>query len=373
VRRKFKRFWGLVFPILFTFGPVTAWNFVDTKPLWLKLLQAMGLPEEAYYQGYHLEGKSALRHLVRVASSLESLVIGEPQILGQLKEAVQWTKENRFPLDPSLDRTFQLAFEAAKRVRTETKIAEKPVSVASLGLRYFESEESQLAAEKVVVVGRGPISQAVAQWFTKNRPTVPILWVNRHVEHLKNLAPSISERIQIQSLADFLQTPPSFSHLFSATSSIEPVFGRAFLESLSKPALLFDFGEPPDITKIDSCHVQIVQLEDLRGEAQKNGLERVAEVRDAEKLIEIALKEYILAQKEAPILKEFSRVEDGLTQILEETYLMIEQEFPNTLHNNLKKMAERLVKKNLHCSREHLRTILREMTSTDPRHAESPL
>lgn len=348
-------------------------HFVDLKPLWKKMLATLDLPEEAYYQGYHLEGKSALRHLVRVASSLESLVVGEPQILGQLKESVQWTKENHFPLDPSLDRMFQFAFEAAKRVRTETKIAEKPVSVASLGLRYFEECEPVLPAKKVVVVGRGPISQTVVQWFRKNRPQVPVHWVNRRRELIADLARGISPEVTTQSLGDFLRAPGSFSHLFTATSSLEPVFTKNFLNAIPQHALLFDFGEPHDVEKADCDCAKVIHLEDLAEEACRNGLDRAGAVKEAEALIEQVLKDYILARKQAPILKEFSRIEANIEQLLIETFRLIENDFPETLHTDLKKLAEKLVKKNFHHSREHLRLVLREMTVAEPRPPESPV
>jgi glutamyl-tRNA reductase len=346
-------------------------HFVDTKRLWMKLLQALGLPEDAYYQGYHFEGKAALRHVTRVASSLESLVVGEPQILGQLKESVAWSKRHGIPIESSLDRAFQLAFETAKRVRTETRIAERPVSVASLGLRHFEQKEKELPAKRIVVVGRGVISQGIVEWFGKNRPEVPILWVNRRPELLpvvlENLSHGAKENIEIGSLNQFLESPGEFTHLFTATGSLEPIFTRSFIETRSKACLLFDFGEPPDIEKISSCHVRIIGLEDLRAEAEENSLLRKEAIEAAERIVEDSLKTYFLEQKEAPILKEFSRVEETLSELLEETFLFIENEFPQELHSPLKKMAEKLVKKHLHHSREHLRLILRDVSQSDPR------
>src|SRR4051812_7667649 len=148
--------------------------FSDTRDLWYRLLGYFGLDEEAFYKGYHLEGKSAVRHLLRVASSLESLVVGEPQILGQLKDAVRETREWGLPLDRSLESAFQLAFETAKKVRTQTAIGEKPVSVATLGLKHLQAHEDAHPLRRAVVVGRSPISVLTVQWLLKNRPTVPI-------------------------------------------------------------------------------------------------------------------------------------------------------------------------------------------------------
>jgi glutamyl-tRNA reductase len=339
----------------------------DTTKLWAKMLNELGLPEETYFHGYHLEGKAALRHLTRVASSLESLVVGEPQILGQLKDAIQWTKANGFPIDKSLERAFNLAFETAKRVRTETGIAEKPVSVASLGLQHLVLREKDVPATRAVIVGRSPISRIVVEWFQKNRPSVPLLWVNRNPELLKEFAEA--KGVELMKLSDFLGTPPAFSHLFTATASLEPIFRKDFLESLTgQKRVLFDFAQPPDIERQiqdgrkDSDLLEIVQMEDLLQEARENSLLRATAIEQAEKLIETSLREYLLEQKEAPILKHFSKVEPVLLQELEETLAFIESEFPAESQGKAKRLVEKIVKKNLHQSREHLRTVLRTIT-----------
>ena len=142
--------------------------YADTRGLWIKLLAYFGIDEDAYYRGYHLEGKSALRHLLRVSSSLESLVLGEPQILGQVKEAHRLSQSLGIPLDSSLDQAFQLAFETAKRIRTQTAIGQKPVSVAALGLQRVKSLLDSYPLTQAVVVGRSPMTQVVVQWLQKN-------------------------------------------------------------------------------------------------------------------------------------------------------------------------------------------------------------
>ena len=99
---------------------------MDTHRQWLGLIEQFGLADTDYYRGYHFEGKSAIRHLLKVACSLESLVIGEPQILGQLKEAYEWTKNSDLPLTSDLERALQLANQTAKRVRSENASKGKP-------------------------------------------------------------------------------------------------------------------------------------------------------------------------------------------------------------------------------------------------------
>ncbi|NBX68895.1 MAG: hypothetical protein EBR01_08040 [Proteobacteria bacterium] len=338
--------------------------FSDTRPLWLKVLNHFGLTEEDYYRGYHFEGKSALRHLMRVASSLESMVVGEPQILGQLKGALAFNRENQLPIDKHLEQCFHLCFETAKKVRSETAIAEKPVSVASLGLKYLVSMEGEYPLKKAVVVGRSPISLMVLQWLKKNRTEVPVVWVNRSTEVLKSY-PEF-QGVELQSLENFLKGETTFSHLFTSTSSIEPIFKRSFFEKLGRDKkLVFDFAEPPDVEHFVLQPVRVIHMEDLMDEAKTNSLERAESVAVAEKMIEAAMRTYCLDQKEKPILRDFNAIEPEFLKELEATLLLIEKEVPEEFQSRVKKIAEKLVKKNLHLSREHLREILRRVTSEE--------
>jgi len=338
--------------------------FCDTRPLWLSVLKKFGLSEDDYYRGYHFEGKSALRHLMRVASSLESMVVGEPQILGQLKSALSFNKENSLPVDKHLEQCFNLSFETAKKVRTETAIAEKPVSVASLGLKYLESMESEYPLKKAVVVGRSPISLMVLQWLKKNRSHCPVIWVNRSIEVLKGYPES--QGVELLSLNEFLKGQTYFSHLFTSTASIDPIFGKSFFEKLGREKkLVFDFAEPPDVERFVLQPVRIIHMEDLMEEARTNSLERAVSVSHAEKMIEDSMKLYCLDQKEKPIIREFGSIEPEFLRELEMTIEIIEREVPEEYQARVKKIAEKLVKRNLHLSREHLREILRRVTATE--------
>ncbi len=335
--------------------------FSDSRPLWGKLLSRLGLAQEDFFKGYQLEGKSALRHMLRVAASLESMVIGEPQILGQLKEAVQWTKERAFPLNSSLLKCFHLAFETAKEVRSTTSLAEKPISIASLGIQRVEKELDHLPIESVVVVGRSPLSLQVIQWLQKSHASVKIIWVNRRVEVLKE-SPE-AEKVELVGLASFLTNPPVFSHLFTATSSPEAIFTDSFFSRLCKKRrMVIDFAQPADVHCEKSPEIELVSLESLRQEAEENALHRAAGAHEAEKIIERSLREFYLSQKETPILKSFNDVEPLLLQELSEVCFLIEKEFPSEWHSKMKKVAEKLTRRNLHQSREYLRTLLRQMS-----------
>lgn len=341
-------------------------HFTDSRPLWISLLQYFGLDEEAFYRGYHLEGKSAVRHLLRVASSLESLVVGEPQILGQLKDALASSKAWGIPTDRSLERAFHLAFETAKKVRTLTAIGEKPVSVATLGLKHLQAHEVEFPLRRAVVVGRSPISVLTVEWLRKNRPQCPILWVNRTPEAVKAMPESAGTTVV--SLTEFLENTPDFSHLFTATASSEVIFGADFFARFqpSRPALLFDFAQPPDIERaaITEKIGRLLHLEDLMEEARENVAARTRAIREAEALIETALREHVLEQKEAPVLRDFNRIEPHLWEDLAEALLALD-DFPPDIQPKVRKWAEKLLKKNLHQSREHLRSVLRKVADAE--------
>ncbi len=336
--------------------------FSDSRPLWMKLLKSVDLTEEDFYRGFHLEGKSALRHLLRVASSLESMVVGEPQILGQLRESVRWTKEVGLPLSPSLERTFKMAFETAREIRSNTSLGEKPVSVATLGLQTVQKYEPRFPLKQAVVVGRSDISRIVIQWLKKNRPACPILWVNRTAAALENLPES--QGVKIQSLWDFLVQPTDFSHLFTATSSLEPVFQSGFFTRLrGDTKLVFDFAQPPDVEKNEDTlqYAQIVQLDDLLDRAKENAAERANAILEAEAILDRSIRDHCLKQKQTPLIRSFSKVEPQIQFELDSAISRLEPE----LQPRLRKWAEKLVKKNLHSSREHLRTLLKRVTETE--------
>lgn len=342
--------------------------FVDLRPHWIQLFSELKLPAETYYSGYHLEGKSAVRHLMRVASSLESLVVGEPQILGQLKDAVADLKNWQLPLSPILDKCFQLSFETAKRVRSETAIAERSVSVATLALQYLETQEPLYQLQRAVVVGRSPISRTILQWFAEHRPSTELLWVNRDLSKL-DAYPEFRD-VKKQSLVEFLTQPSAFSHLFTATSSREPLFTPSFFErAQSKRALVFDLAEPMDVA---DSQVNVVRLDDFKEQARANTELRMKAVGHAERILEDVLKAYCQQQKEAPVLRQFNAVEEKFFAELASQIELLDS-LPSAEREKVQRWAESLLKKNLHHSRDHLKHILRRFSEPSDALEPSPV
>jgi glutamyl-tRNA reductase len=226
----------------------------------------------------------------------------------------------------------------AKRIRTETQLGSHPISVTTLAVQKCLEKEAQYAFENVVVVGRSPIQLQVLSWLAKNRPSTKILWVNRNIEKLEQYKEF--SQIEKMSLENFLQKPLKFSHLFSATSSKEIIFSKEFFNALEFKSLLIDLAEPHDIEEND---FETIRLQHLRELAQKNKSNRMQEIEKSEKIIEEALKQYFQSQKEAPLLKEFVKVE-------------------NILIENLRsELSEKSLKKVLHHSKIHLKQVLQDV------------
>ncbi len=337
--------------------------FCDTRKLWVKLLEYFGLSADEYFRGYHLEGKAAVRHLMRLASSLESLVVGEPQVLGQIKQSHQWTRSEGLPLQPALEKFLGLSYQTAKVVRSRTEIGEKSVSVSSLALSHIQGFEDTLPLESVVVVGRSPISIPILKWMLEYRPATKVLWVNRTVERL-SVFPE-SECVKVRSLESFLDRPCDFSHLFTATSSLEPLFTDRFFERLPvRPRVVVDLALPPDVvfTKDPPQGLRLLHMEDLSEEAKCNAQGRAAAVEDAERIIEQALRDYCMEEKATPHLKDFNHLEPFYLEDLAGALQSLCQEIPVEWHPKLERWAEKLVKRNLHRSREHLREVIQKVS-----------
>lgn len=137
-----------------------------------------------------------------------------------------------------------------------------------------------------------------------------------------------------------------------------------FFRTGSQRSLVFDFAEPADVADLGSQFPQItvIKLEDLQEEARINSAHRSQAVGDAERIVETALRDYCLQQKQAPLLRDFNGVEPMFLEELQKALATIQADFPPEAQDRLKRWAESLVRKNLHSSREHLREVLKKVT-----------
>ncbi|MCZ4371570.1 glutamyl-tRNA reductase [Vibrio diazotrophicus] len=245
-------------------------------------------PEDLKPSLYVHEDQAAIRHLMRVSCGLDSLVLGEPQILGQVKQAYADSRKNN-AVDSSLDKWFQKAFSVAKRVRTETEIGGSAVSVAyaacTLAKHIFES----LADATVLLVGAGETIELVAKHLASHN-CKRIIVANRTRERAMSLAEEFNaDVIALNEIPDYLH----FADIvISSTASPLPIIGKGMVESALKkrrhqPMLFVDIAVPRDIESQvgDLNDAYLYSVDDLQSIVDSNIEQRKVEAIEAEAIV----------------------------------------------------------------------------------------
>ncbi len=236
-------------------------------------------------------GRSAVRHLFRVTAALDSMMVGEAQITGQAKEAHERAHDIGL-LGGILDQTFHEAFHLAKRIRTETDLTRRPVSLVTLVERRLH-EHLEATSAPALILGAGEMAGQALRLIRNTDPARPVLIANRTPERARELAagdPEAEPLFLDATLAD----PPGVGLVIAATSSDQIMITRSQIESLrarlepDERILLIDLAMPPNLDP-DARAIRGVDLhgiEEMREEAELNRKLRLAEVDRCEKLVE---------------------------------------------------------------------------------------
>ena len=214
---------------------------------WLAEFHGMSADELAPASYFH-EGGEAVRHLMRVAAGLDSMVLGEPQILGQIKSAFALSREQEL-IGGNLARAFEAAFSVAKEVRTETAIGASPVSVAYAAVTLAGRIFSDLSRLQVLLVGAGKTIELAARHLAE-KGVRGIVVANRTLDNALQLAGKFSGEGAL--LADLPELLVDADIVISSTSSQLPLIGKGVVERAirrrkHRPMLLVDLAVPRDI------------------------------------------------------------------------------------------------------------------------------
>ena len=238
---------------------------------------------------YHYPQAEAVKHAFRVASGLDSMVLGEPQILGQFKEAVR-TAEGAGTLGLTLGKLFQRTFSVAKTVRTETEIGASTVSMASAAVQLAEGIYPTIAGLNVLFVGAGEMIELCAAHFAARHPK-HVTFANRTEARAQQLAERFVGRVI--SLNDLPAQLALHDIVVCSTASPLPLIGKGLVESALKarkhrPILMFDLAVPRDIEgEVDSLDDVFLYAVDDLGKIAREGLDiRQNAVKQAEVIIE---------------------------------------------------------------------------------------
>ncbi len=250
------------------------------------------LPPQAASILYQLKDAAAVRHLYRVSASLDSMVVGEAQILGQVKQAYQQAVA-RGCVGSHLHHLFQSAFHIAKRVRSHTDVASHGVSLSYVAVRLAQQIFANLAQVAVVIVGSGEMAELAALHLC-SQGCKNIIVANRTVERAAGLAERFGGLAV--SLSDLDRVIDSADIVIGSISIDRPILTRSGLVSRSskKPLFLIDLGMPrnfaPDLTDIDNIY--LYNIDDLASVAAANQSLRESAAKDAEMVIEYGLMQF---------------------------------------------------------------------------------
>ena len=245
---------------------------------------------------YLLEGGAAARHAFRVASGLDSMVLGEPQILGQLKLAVR-EAETAGTLGGSLHQMFQRSFSVAKEVRSSTEIGAHSISMAAAAVRLASQLFEDLSETKVLFVGAGEMIELVATHFAARNPRA-VAVANRTLERGEKLAGRFGA--EAMRLADLPARLAEFDIVISCTASSLPIIGLGAVERALKlrrkrPMFMVDLAVPrdiePEVARLSDVYLYTV--DDLSTLVQTAGEKRQAAVAQAEAIIETGVQSFV--------------------------------------------------------------------------------
>lgn len=273
-------------------------------------------PQQLQHHTYLREDREAARHAFRVAAGLDSMVLGEPQILGQMKQAVR-EADVAGTLGTTLHQLFQRSFSVAKEVRSTTEIGAHSVSMAAASVRLAAELFEDLQAVKVLFVGAGEMIELVATHFAARQPRGMAL-ANRTLERGEALAARWGA--EVLRLSDLSTRLHEFDVVISCTASSLPIIGlgaveRALKARRRRPMFMVDLAVPRDIEPEVAAlgDVYLYTVDDLASVVQTGGERRLAAVERAEAIVDAGVQSFAhwLDQRAAvPLIQALNRQAD---------------------------------------------------------------
>lgn len=244
---------------------------------------------------YERDDADCVRHLFSVASGLDSMIVGETEILGQVKQSYE-AAVSAGASGKTLNRLFQKAFQTAKQIRTETQIGIGSVSVGSVATDLAEKIFGSLAHKTVMVLGSGEMGEAVANSL-KNRGATHIIVVGRNPERAQQLADKLGARAASYETWD--REFCAVDIVISAAAAPQVILGRERLAPLMKlrrnrPLFLIDIGVPRNIERaVDTLdNVYLYDIDDLQSIANENLKQREREISLCQSIIAEKVKQF---------------------------------------------------------------------------------
>jgi glutamyl-tRNA reductase len=273
---------------------------------------------------YRHSDRDAAQHAFRVASGLDSMILGEPQILGQVKHAVKLAHETG-AMGGALARLFQQTFQVAKKVRAETEIGSASVSMAAASLKLAMQLFENIQTTRVLLIGVGDMIQLAATHFASVNPAAMVV-ANRTLARGRDFASQFSvNRIVPMSLAELPDVIHEFDIVITSTASTLPIIGKGMVEQAlkrrrSRPMMMVDLAVPrdiePEVAQLED--VYLYTLDSLGKLIQQNLSRRAGAVAAAEGIITAETDQFmqwLTARNVVPVIQSLRTKADQYRQI----------------------------------------------------------
>jgi glutamyl-tRNA reductase len=305
--------------------------------------------------GVRYDDEEAVQHIFSVVSSLDSLVVGESQITGQVKEAFMLSHRNG-TAGRKLNRIISYAVKCAAEVRNATNISQNPISIASVAVaQAHKILGDNMAGMTAVVIGAGEMGVLAAKHLLRAGCDVVIL--GRDQEKVELVANRLGENVKAAPMEKLQKYVNRYRLLFSATSAREPIITRDLIENETLPRLWFDMAIPRDIEEMDVDKLQLFRIDDLRAISEDNHALREEQAVRATEIVERYKEEFyawLRALSIEPVIKEMREqvnkaIDAEMERALKKGFVPMEAEV------NMRKMAEQMFKRFLHEPTQNLR------------------
>lgn len=308
--------------------------------------------------------QDAVMHLMRVASGLDSLVLGEGQILAQVKHCHKLGQQHS-GIGRILNQLFKQGIAAGKRVRTETSIGTGAVSISSAAVELAQVKAQNLASCRVAIVGAGKMSRLLVQHLL-SKGAVNISILNRSLDRSRELAKQFPEaELYLHPLSDMMSVIASSDLVFTSTASTEPLLDRTKLEMVldpNQPLMLFDISVPRNVDADvnDLAHVQAFNVDDLKAVVAQNQEARRQMAMEAEALLDEEVEAFEVWWRSLETVSTISSLRDKVETIrvqeLEKALSRLGTEFAEKHQEVIEALTRGIVNKILHDPMVQLRT-----------------
>jgi len=332
-----------------------------TKHLMYLLTYKSGLSEEYLKNTAEIvDDSSAIHHLFAVASSIDSMVVGETQIAGQLKDAFKFAYEKGYA-GKKMSRAVNHAFKCAAKVRNFTNISSKPISVASVALGQIKDKVKNLHEKKALVIGVGEMSEISIKHLVSDGVQTYI--TNRTRQKSEALAKECGAKVYDFGSLD--KAVNEFDIIFTATSAPYPIITNELVEDVKFKRFWFDLAIPRDINIEKRDDIFLFVVDDIQNIADVNKSQREQYVRQAHGIVGrsvVEFYEWLDALNVEPIIKEIYI--KAKASVEKETKRAVKKGFiPKEYEQQAQKMAQQAIKRFLHDMTRKMRQTSHEAKS----------